>query len=244
MTRRRVAVVLAALSLVLTGAVGVIGSAVPAQAAGYRYWSFWDRARGGAGGHWTYATQGPSLARPADGDVQGFRFAVSADSQDASQPRGAASFAAICAGTPAQDGTKRVALVIDFGTPADAPGGESPPSPAQRTACARVSPAATTAEALAAVAKPLRYDANALLCAISGYPETGCGEQVSTDAAADRTKQPTAQPKADGDADGDVGHSDSDGGPSLGLYGGAAAVAVLAAAAVWQARRRGSRRNG
>ncbi|MDQ0683458.1 hypothetical protein QFZ56_002421 [Streptomyces achromogenes] len=253
MTRRRVAVVLAALSLVLTGAAGVVGSAGSAQAAGYRYWSFWDRA----GDHWTYATQGPSLARPADGDVQGFRFAVSADSQDASQPRGAASFTAICAGTPARAGTKRVALVLDFGTAADAPGGESPPSPSPRTACARVAPAATTAEALAAVAKPLRYDANALLCAIAGYPEKGCGEQVATAGSADAsaggtteppqptdgTKQPMGQPTTQPEAgDGDSG--DSGGGPSLGVYGGAAAVAVLAAAAVWQARRRGSRRNG
>ncbi|AVV42865.1 SCO2322 family protein [Streptomyces sp. ID05-04B] len=246
MTRRRVVLVLAALSLVLTGAIGVVGSAGPARAAGYRYWSFWDRV----GDRWTYATQGPSTARPADGDVQGFRFAVSADSQDASQPRGAASFAAICTRTPAQDGTKRVALVLDFGTAADAPGGETPPSPSPRTACARVSPDATTAEALAAVAKPLRYDANALLCAIAGYPEKGCGEQVSTDRSADAsadgatkptqptdgTKQPAAQARGADD--------DSGGGPSLGVYGGAAAVAVLAAAAVWQARRRGSRRNG
>ncbi|MEV5901901.1 SCO2322 family protein, partial [Streptomyces sp. NPDC052127] len=119
MTRRCAALVLAALLLSLTGTVQ------SAQAAGYRYWSFWDRS----GGSWTYATQGPSTARPADGDVQGFRFAVSADSQDASQPRGAASFATICAKTPARDGTKRVALVIDFGTAADAPSGESPPSP-------------------------------------------------------------------------------------------------------------------
>ncbi|MCX5269639.1 SCO2322 family protein [Streptomyces sp. NBC_00199] len=235
------------MSLVLTGAAGVVGAAGPAQAAGYRYWSFWDRA----GDQWTYATQGPSTARPADGDVQGFRFAVSADSQDASQPRGAASFAAICARTPAEDGAKRVALVLDFGTAADAPGGETPPSPSPRTACARVSPDATTAEALAAVAKPLRYDANALLCAIAGYPETGCGEQVatggstggSTDGATngstDGAQPPASQPKAGGD-----GSSGGGSGPSLGVYGGAAAVAVLAAAAVWQARRRGSRRNG
>ncbi|MFI1509716.1 SCO2322 family protein [Streptomyces sp. NPDC020597] len=252
MTGRRVALVLAALSLVLTGTIGVIGTAGPAQAAGYRYWSFWDRT----GGHWTYATQGPSTARPADGDVQGFRFAVSADSQDASQPRGAASFAAICAGMPAQDGAKRVALVLDFGTAADAPGGETPPSPSPRTACARVSPDATTAEALAAVAKPLRYDTNALLCAIAGYPKTSCGEQVSsTDGSADGSASASAdgttratggttpsapQPKA-GD---DSGSDGSGSGPSLGVYGGAAAVAVLAAAAVWQARRRGSRRNG
>ncbi len=227
------AAVLAASALVSFGAAG------SAHAAGYRYWSFWDRA----GDHWTYATQGPSTARPADGDVEGFRFAVSEDSQDATQPRGAASFAAICAKTPEQDGTKRVALVIDFGTAADAPGGEAPPSPSPRTACARVSSGATTAEALAAVAKPLRYDANALLCAIAGYPGTGCGEQVSTDGR--RTRQPTTAEgagkgtgsrNADGNDGGNGGGKD--GGPSLGLFGGVAAVAVLGAAAVWQARRR------
>ncbi|MFE7930290.1 SCO2322 family protein [Streptomyces sp. NPDC057456] len=230
MTRRCAALVLAALLLSLTGTVQ------SAQAAGYRYWSFWDRS----GDRWTYATQGPSTARPADGDVQGFRFAVSADSQDASQPRGAASFATICARTPARDDTKRVALVIDFGTAADAPSGETPPSP--RTACARVSPDATTAEALASVAKPLRYDTNALLCSIAGYPKTGCGEQVSGQApgTAEGTDAPTsaAQPEP-GKAE-----PEADGGPSVGLYAGAAAVAVLGAAAVRQARRRGSRRDG
>ncbi|MGM9381609.1 SCO2322 family protein [Streptomyces antibioticus] len=191
-----------------------------AQAAGYRYWSFWDRS----GDRWVYATQGPSTARPSDGDVQGFRFAVSADSSDADQPRGAASFDAICARTPAKDGTKRVALVIDFGTAADAPSGETPP--AARSACARVSPDATTAEALASVAKPLRYDTSAMLCAIAGYPRTGCGEQVSSDGT------PTAKGE----------QRDDDGsGPSVGLIAGGAVVAVLAGAAVWQARRR---RNG
>ncbi|WP_405967118.1 SCO2322 family protein [Streptomyces sp. NBC_00015] len=230
MTRRCAALVLAALLLSLTGTVQ------SAQAAGYRYWSFWDRS----GGSWTYATQGPSTARPADGDVQGFRFAVSADSQDASQPRGAASFATICAKTPARDGTKRVALVIDFGTAADAPSGESPPSP--RTACARVSPDATTAEALASVAKPLRYDTNALLCAIAGYPETGCGEQVSGQAPGTDEPASAAEPQPAKESAGS--EKNEDGGPSVGLYAGVAAVAVLGAAAVWQARRRGSRRDG
>ncbi|MFE6825498.1 SCO2322 family protein [Streptomyces sp. NPDC057690] len=227
MTRRCAALVLAALLLSLTGTVQ------SAQAAGYRYWSFWDRS----GGSWTYATQGPSTARPADGDVQGFRFAVSADSQDASQPRGAASFPTICAKTPARDGTKRVALVVDFGTAADAPSGETPPSP--RTACARVSPDATTAEALASVARPLRYDTNALLCAISGYPETGCGEQVSGQASGQASEQASGTEKPTS-----AGKPGKDGGPSVGLYAGVAAVAVLGAAAFWQARRRGSRRDG
>ncbi|WP_329409345.1 SCO2322 family protein [Streptomyces sp. NBC_00704] len=221
MKRRSAALVLAALLLTLTGA------AQSAQATGYRYWSFWDRTADG----WTYATQGPSTARPSDGDVEGFRFAVSADSQDATRPRGAVSFAAICAKTPPRDGMKRVALVIDFGTAADAPDGEAPPSP--RTACARVASGATTAEALAAVARPLRYDANALLCAIAGYPRSGCGEQVATDGTSTR-KPASADAKAGADGNG----GGEDGGPSVGLYAGAAAVAVLGAAAVWQARRR------
>ncbi|MFD5338816.1 SCO2322 family protein [Streptomyces hawaiiensis] len=212
MIRRAVLLLLA--SLLLCAGAG------QAQAAGYRYWSFWERD----GGHWVYATQGPSLARPSDGDVQGFRFAVSEDSADATRPRGEADFATICAKTPAQDGRKRVALVIDFGTPSDGPEGETPP--AARTACARVSPDATTAEALAAVAKPLRYDTNALLCAISGYPEKGCGEQVSPKET--QQQKPAAEKK-----------TPSDDGPSLGLLAGVAVVVVLGGAAVWQVRRRG-----
>ncbi|MFD5050670.1 SCO2322 family protein [Streptomyces tendae] len=213
MTRRVVLVLLAAFLL--------IGTAGQAQAAGYRYWSFWDRD----GGKWVYATQGPSLVRPSDGDVQGFRFAVSENSDDAAQPRGTADFASICAKAPAEDGTKRVALVLDFGAASDAPSGETPPAP--RTACAQVSPDATTADALAAVAGPLRYDTNALLCAIASYPKTGCGEQVSQK----EDSSATAAPKAA------EGKEDEDG-PSIGLYAGIAVVAALAAAATWQARRR------
>nr|WP_028810034.1 SCO2322 family protein [Streptomyces sp. 351MFTsu5.1] len=204
--------VAAALLAVLAGLL--LAVAGPARATGYRYWSFWDRA----GTRWTYATQGPSTAVPSDGDVQGFRFAVSEDSSDASRPRGTASFAAICAHTPAQAGRKRVALVIDFGTAADAPSGEKPP--AGRDACAVVDRDATTAEALAAVAKPLRYGTNALLCAISGYPQAGCGEAVTG------ARKPASAEKK------------HDGGPSVGLWAGAAAVLALAAAAAWQARRR------
>ncbi|MEU6771504.1 SCO2322 family protein [Streptomyces sp. NPDC046759] len=206
---RRAASVLPAALLLLT-------AAAPAHATGYRYWSFWEQG----GGHWTYATQGPSTARPDDGAVEGFRFAVSEDSADASRPRGAADFGTICARTPAESGKKRVALVLDFGTPADAPSGEAPP--AVRTACARLPADATTADALAAVAPPLRYDANALLCAIAGYPQKGCGEQVSGSSG-------KKAPRRSGG---------SDSGPSLGLPIGAGVVVVLAGAALWQARRR------
>ncbi|MFJ8857095.1 SCO2322 family protein [Streptomyces sp. NPDC102451] len=224
--------------LLLVGAVLAVLGAGSAQAAGYRYWSFWESD---GGKNWTYATQGPSLVRPDDGAVQGFRFSVSADSQDSAQPRRAPDFGAVCAGTPAKDGLKRVALVIDPGTAEDAPDGEKPP--ALRAACAQVAPDASTAEALAAVAKPLRYDSSAMLCAISGYPRSGCGEQVggggspeATDPAEASTTD-SSDTAASDDGDGD-GNDDGDGGPSVGVLTGVGAVLVLGVAAVLQARRR------
>ncbi|MGW7275934.1 SCO2322 family protein [Streptomyces sp. NPDC054864] len=227
MTRGRVRRGRLVIGALLVALLGVLAAA-PAQAAtGYRYWSFWDRD----GAKWAYASQGPSTARPDDGAVQGFRFAVSEDSKDAAQPRGAADFGTICAKTPAKDDRKRIALVIDFGAPGDAPDGETPPKP--RTACAQVADDATSADALAAVAKPLRYDSNALLCAIADYPKSGCGEQVSGNGRSeDAERKPSASES------GESAGQDDSGGPSVGLIAGVAVIALLGGAAVWQARRR------
>ncbi|MFJ5223674.1 SCO2322 family protein [Streptomyces sp. NPDC088400] len=224
-----------ALSLVFSLVGLVLGlDAGSAQAAGYRYWSFWD----GRDGQWAYASEGPATARPADGAVSGFRFSVSADSGDAARPRRTPVFGAVCANTPAQDGRKRIAVVIDSGTAADAPSREQPP--ALRAECARVGEDATAAEALAAVAKPLRYNGQALLCAISGYPASGCGEQVGEGEResdgkptpqATPTLTPTPTPTT---ADGGSGS----GGPSVSVFAGIAAVVALGAAGLWQARRR------
>lgn len=224
MTRGRARCGRLVIGALVAALLGVLAAA-PAQAVGYRYWSFWDRD----GSTWAYATQGPSTARPDDGAVQGFRFSVSADSKDSAKPRGAADFDTICAKTPAKDDRKRIAVVIDFGTPGDAPEGETPPKP--RTACAQIADDATSADALAAVAKPLRYDSNALLCAIADFPKSGCGEQVSGNA--ESGKKPTADESADAGA-----KKDDSGGPSVGLIAGVAAIALLGGAAVWQARRR------
>jgi hypothetical protein len=219
----------AAALLLVAGTILTVLGAGNAQAAGYRYWSFWESDAK----TWTYATQGPSLVRPDDGAVQGFRFSVSENSQHSAHPRRAPDFGAICEDTPAKDGTKRVALVIDPGTAADAPNGEAPPE--LRTACARVAADASTAEALASVAKPLRYSGNALLCAISGYPESGCGEQVSgsRNSAAGRSGEPADPASAPAAAS-----SGGSGGPSAGVLVGVGAVLLLGVAAVLQARRR------
>ncbi|MGW8376364.1 SCO2322 family protein [Streptomyces sp. ODS28] len=227
MNARRVATASVLLALLLHF-LALFGQAGAAEAAGtqdgYRYWSFWQQKKQS----WSYATQGPSVLRPGDGDVLGFRFAVSADSKDAKTPRGAAEFGSACDRTEAKPGSKRVAVRVDFGTAADAPKGETPPKP--RTGCARVSEDATAADALAAVAKPLRYNSDALLCGIEGFPKSGCGERTSAEG-----KTGTGTDAGSGDKD----HEDGGGLPKgLGIGAGAVVVAGLAGAAVWQARRR------
>ncbi|NXY99684.1 hypothetical protein HYE82_36005 [Streptomyces sp. BR123] len=215
-------------------------AAPPALAAGYRYWSYWD----GGGGQWAYAAQGPSTARPADGSVQGFRFAVSKDAAaEAARPRAAADFDAVCSTTPAAPGRKRVAVVVDFGVAADAPAGDAPPQDTPRTACAQLAPEATAAEALAEVAKPLRYNSAALLCAVSGYPKQGCGEQIADAAppqdngngAAESTRQPEATAGKEGKEEEGKEEKDS---PWVGPVAGLAVLFGVAGAAVWRSARR------
>ena len=214
-------------------------AAAPAQAAGYRYWSFWESD---GGKPWAYATQGPATARPADGDAIGFRFAISQGTSDTSKPSAAPDFAGICAGVEKKDGTKRIAVVVDFGGPKDAPSGEKPPAKPVTVGCAQVREDATGAEALAEVAKPLRYDGAAMLCGVAGYPARGCGEQVaeggeqpaSASAAPDSPGSPTT-PTTPSSASG----GESGGGPSFGVLAGGAAVLALGGAAIWKARRRG-----
>ncbi|SEF50433.1 hypothetical protein SAMN05216223_101146 [Actinacidiphila yanglinensis] len=207
-------------AVAVVAAVLLAAAAVPASATGYRYWSYWLRS----GGSWTYAQTGPAMHTPKDGTVEGWRFAVSKDAAAAAvRPRGAATFTAICGGTPAASGKKRIALVIDPGTTADAPGGARPPAP--RTACALIPTDASSADALAAVARPLRYDSAGILCAISGYPTSGCGEQVAA-----------------GSSSGAVSHHGGghSGGPVLGTLAGAAGVLAIAGFAIRQNRRRRS----
>ncbi|WP_436736692.1 SCO2322 family protein [Streptomyces sp. BBFR102] len=216
-------------SALLLGLLLAVLVTAPAQAAGYRYWSFWERE----GSTWNYATQGPAQLRPDDGSVLGFRFAVSAEADASAAPRSKAGFAEVCAGTEERDGRKRIALVIDFGTAADAPRGERPPK--ARTVCAGVSEDASAADALAAVAPPLRYDSSALLCAVAGYPGTGCGEQVP--GSGEPSAEESSDTAAGSEQSGSASASGSDG-PSAGLLVGAGAVAVLGVAALWQSRRR------
>jgi hypothetical protein len=151
----------AAVILVLATLAGGIVAA-PAQAAAFRFWGYFQLANGA----WVFAQTGPGQAVPADGSVEGWRFAI-ADESSTRAPRTTPTFDALCAGTPVAAGTKRVGLVIDYGRAADSADGAAPPAP--RAACVAVPVKATGSDVLAAGAT-LRLD-KALTCAIdAGRP--------------------------------------------------------------------------
>ncbi|MFI5708497.1 SCO2322 family protein [Kribbella sp. NPDC051620] len=150
--------------LLLAGGVGVTAQAED----GYRFWGYYQYTAG----QWAFAQKGSEAVVPADGAVEGWRFAVGGSKPRV--PRAAGDFNAICGATPAETGKKRIALVIDSGTPADSASGATPP-PASGT-CVVTDLKATGAKILAAV-KPVRIE-KGLTCAIDGYPATGCGDQV------------------------------------------------------------------
>ena len=230
MSRTTLRPALAALSLVVALVAAVVVPAASASAAAYRYWGYFQLQ----GTSWAFATKGPEQVTPADGSVEGWRFAVAGES-DSRTPRATATFADLCGTTPAETGKKRVGVVIDYGRAADTEDGTEPPIPAGE--CAVVATAATGAEVLAAVAA-VRAE-NGLVCAVDQHPAKGCGgevKEVSAEAQAADTPVTLSTPKAA--AADDPGASSTDEGvPALAFAGIAVAVAA-AVGLVLAARRR------
>ncbi|MDP4715780.1 MAG: SCO2322 family protein, partial [Candidatus Nanopelagicales bacterium] len=112
MTTRRC---IAAVAFIATAALMPVVAAVPADAAAYRYWSYWLGSDTG----WTFAHVGPAFRSPADGSIEGWRFSISGVTGD-NLPGFSPDFAEVCGDTPAQEDRKRVALVVDPGSAADA----------------------------------------------------------------------------------------------------------------------------
>ena len=165
LTRRCALLLVVALAASLAGVWG----AQQADATSYRFWSYWT-----GGSDWTFSSQG-AARRPPDGSVDGWRFAVSPASSSTIPPRHSPSFDSLCGKTPAQDGKKRVGLVVDSGLAGDAPGGESPP-PTIAT-CVVVPEDANGYDVLMTVAT-LRSD-QGLICGINGFPAAECGAPVA-----------------------------------------------------------------
>jgi hypothetical protein len=219
----------AAVIVFLVSLAGGIAAA-PAQAASYRYWGYFHLTKGA----WTFAQTGAAQATPAEGAVEGWRFAV-ADESSIRAPRATPTFAALCTGTAIKTGSKRVGLVLDFGRPADSADGSTPP-PARAT-CVTVPQKASGADVLVAGGATLRVS-KSLDCAIDGWPATGCGDavaNVSAAAASPDTKITIAAPKANPATQ--SADKSSTGSPAL-VLGGAGAL-VLVAALGFGAWRRG-----
>lgn len=154
--------------VVVAGFVGMAGSA---HAAAYRYWTYWQ----GGTGTWAFATAGPASLVPADGSVEGWRFAVTTTAgQAADAPTTTPSFSDICGSTPAQPDRKRVALVVDPGPASIAPEGQTPPAPI--ATCILAEPDATGYQVLRA-ATSVRTDGG-LICGIGDYPAGECAPVV------------------------------------------------------------------
>lgn len=233
---RRVVGFLIALLLPLGATTALVA---PAHAEeGYRYWNYFHLEDGA----WTFSDVGPAQHRPEDGAVEGFRFGTSTTNQGI-EPRADLSevtFEAVCGGSEAADGEKRVAVVIDYGVDE---GAGSPPEP--RADCAVVPEDATTQKVLGEVAEVRRE--SGMVCALDGYPASGCGEPVA-DAEVPTDEQPVSfeLPAADQEAGGGAESSgtadaadpaDSTDDTPWGLIGLGALVVLIAGGGFLLARR-------
>ncbi|MFI5731286.1 SCO2322 family protein [Kribbella sp. NPDC051587] len=139
---------------------------------GFRFWGYYQWTASSS--QWAFAQKGPDGVVPADGSVEGWRYAVGGAKPRV--PRAAGDFAAICKDAPAETGKKRVAVVVDPGTTEDATAGQQPGTPTGT--CVVTDVKSNGAQVLSAVG-PTRLE-KGLTCGISGYPASGCGEAVKS----------------------------------------------------------------
>jgi hypothetical protein len=190
--QRVAAVVVGLLAALPVAGVALVVSASPASASTYRYWTYWwgtDTGKPHSG--WKFASQGPAFHPVGDRWVLGWRFATST-AAGGKPPRVAASYDQLCSDPVPTDGSVRVALVVDYGTSADAPPGEKPPSTSSvRKACVVVPAGSTGATVLSTAGIMVRDDGKGLICGLDGYPRRECAPVI-----ADPVATPTPTPSA------------------------------------------------
>jgi len=221
----------------LTGLVAALLLAAAGTASasdGYRYWNYFHVSHG----TYVFAQTGPGSFTPPDGAVEAYRYGLSSTAAGITPRAPAATYTVdtICGTRTAGAGQKRVGVLIDYGTEADAGRGDTLPKP--RAACAVVPRGANGLEVLSTVAK-VRVQKQ-LTCGIDGYPASTCSVTVRhppvmkqeahvSFATPVATKASSTPPTAD-----DPG----DGGIPWPVVGAAVTVAVLGAGALALSRRR------
>ena len=150
-----------------------------AQAAdkGWRYWGYFQAAPGES--TWKAAMTGPTVDI-ADGAVEGWSFVFGSDDIPSLAPRVMPSFSKICGKTKADKDTKRIGLVIDFGSSAWAPKGEKVRKTI--TTCVRTAKDSQGIDVLGQVVK-IRAASSGLICGLNGFPAKECGVEIPTPAA-------------------------------------------------------------
>jgi len=164
-----------ALLLVSTQLIAIPSS--HAATKGYRYWGYFQAAPGAS--NWKAAMTGPTVDI-ADGAVEGWSFVFSSDDVPSVAPTTKPSFASICGSTKADPDTKRIALVVEFGSPVYAPKGEKVQKPIVQ--CVTTAKSSQGIDVLGQVIK-VRSNSSGLICGLNGYPKKECGVEIQTPAA-------------------------------------------------------------
>jgi hypothetical protein len=169
---------LKSIKIILIAISVIISSSLipPAQAAGkgYRYWSYHQAAPKST--VWKAAMTGPSV-EIADGSVEGWVFTFDSSDIPSTPPSVKPLFSKICGTTKAVPGLKRIALVVDFGSPLIAPKGEKVAKTITR--CVVTAKDSLGIDLLAQELK-LRTASSGFVCGLNGYPAKECGVEIAT----------------------------------------------------------------
>lgn len=162
------------LTLIILATSILITPAASAAEKGWRYWGYFQASPGKT--TWTTAMTGPTV-EVANGSVEGWSFVFSSDDVPSVAPKVKPSFSSICGKTKADPDTKRIALVIEFGSKAYAPKGEKVAKRIIR--CVRTAKESRGVDVLAQVVK-IRAASSGLICGLNGYPAKECGLEINT----------------------------------------------------------------
>lgn len=171
-TNNKFFAVIATAVLLVTGIT--FAPSASASEKGWRYWGYYQAAPGATS--WTAAMTGPTVD-VADGSVEGWSFVFSADDVPSIAPAIKPDFATICGAVKADKDTKRIALVIDYGSKAYAPKGEKIAK--SFTTCVRTAKTSQGIDVLGMAVK-IRAAKSGLICGINGYPKKECGVEIPT----------------------------------------------------------------
>ena len=165
------------IALIILATSSLIIPSSQAANKGWRYWGYFQAAPDKNA--WTAAMTGPTVDI-ADGAVEGWSFVFSSEDLPSLAPKVKASFKTICAGTKPDSDTKRIALVVEFGSSVWAPKGEKIAKTITR--CVRTAQDSQGIDVLGQVVK-IRAAASGLICGLNGFPAKECGLEIATPAA-------------------------------------------------------------